>query len=98
MGNMDIQALERLIETECPVRVPIVVLSVTNNSGGGKLVSTANIRGGEGGRFAAWNPDVPGRLPLLRKTPGFSASGETEFAGWIPKQIAQKMFSYVYSC
>ena len=43
-GNMDVEAMEKCIIEKGAENIPLVILTVTNNSGGGQPVSMQNIR------------------------------------------------------
>ncbi|HEX2983875.1 MAG TPA: tryptophanase [Ignavibacteriales bacterium] len=43
-GNMDIAALEKFIKEKGKENIPLVMITITNNSGGGQPVSMQNIR------------------------------------------------------
>lgn len=44
-GNMDLQQLENVIKEKGAQSITMVIMTITNNSGGGQPVSMANIRG-----------------------------------------------------
>jgi len=96
-GNMDVAALERLILAEGARNIPLVMLTVTDNSGGGQPVSMENIAAV---RQVASRHGIPFYLDACRfaENAWFIAQHEPGYAEQSPKQIAQKMFSYADGC
>jgi len=96
-GNMDVEALRRLIAAEGADKIPLVMLTVTNNSGGGQPVSMANIAAVKAVCAAH---GIPFYLDACRfaENAWFIREREPGYAGWSPKRIAQKMFSYADGC
>src|SRR6266853_1692063 len=96
-GNMDVAALERLIAAEGAAKIPLIMLTVTNNSGGGQPVSMANI---EAVKQVASRHGIPLYLDACRfaENAYFIKQREFGYAGMSPKQIAQKMFSLADGC
>ncbi len=43
-GNMDVDRLRKFIEKKGPGKIPLVMMTITNNSGGGQPVSIKNIK------------------------------------------------------
>ncbi len=43
-GNMNVEALEKCIQEKKPENIPMVIITVTNNSSGGQPVSMENVR------------------------------------------------------
>jgi tyrosine phenol-lyase len=96
-GNMDVGALGELIRREGKERVPLIMLTVTNNSGGGQPVSMANIAAVK--EVAAFH-GIPLYLDACRfaENAWFIREREAGYADWTPKKIAQKMFSLADGC
>jgi tyrosine phenol-lyase len=96
-GNMDVAALEPLIHRVGRERIPLVMLTVTNNSGGGQPVSMENVR-----QVSAVCKRH--RIPLYFDACRFAENAwfiklrEKGYADKTPKQIAQEMFHYGDGC
>ena len=96
-GDMDVDALEALIARVGREKIPLVMLTVTNNSGGGQPVSMANVR-------LVSAVCRRHRIPLYFDACRFAENSyfiklrEKGYENKTPKQIAQEMFSYGDGC
>jgi tryptophanase len=96
-GSMDVEALERLIDEKGASHIPLVMITVTNNSGGGQPVSMANI---EAVRRLTERRGIPLYLDACRfaENAWLIKQHEPDYEDWTPREIAQKMFSLADGC
>ncbi len=96
-GNMDVEALEGLITEVGRQRVPLVMLTITNNSGGGQPVSMENVRQVSS---VCRQHGIPLYFDACRfaENSYFIKLREPGYASKSAKQIAQEMFSYGDGC
>jgi len=96
-GNMDVEALETWIQNVGRDHIPLVMITVTNNSGGGQPVSMQNVK-------AVSAICRQHGIPLYFDACRFSENSyfiklrEPGYENKTPKEIAQEMFSYGDGC
>jgi tryptophanase len=93
-GNMDVAALEATIEEVGADRIPLVMVTVTNNSGGGQPVSLENLRAV---RSVCDTHGLPFFLDAARfaENAWFIKLREDGQQDRTPREIAAEMFSLV---
>jgi tryptophanase len=96
-GDVDIEALRAAIVARGVEKVPLVMVTVTNNSGGGQPVSMANLRAV---RAVCDEFGLPMFLDACRfaENSWFIKMREEGYAEKTPKEIAQEMFSIADGC
>jgi tyrosine phenol-lyase len=96
-GNMDVEALEGLIARVGRDKVPLVMLTITNNSGGGQPVSLENVRAVS--KVCRRN-DIPLYIDACRfaENAYFIKQREPGYSGKPVADIARELMSYADGC
>jgi len=96
-GNMDVKRLNRFIEDVGAQRIPLAMLTITNNSGGGQPVSLANIRAV---KQVLSGHDIPLFIDACRYAENvyFIKQREASYGNKTTLEIACEIFSYADGC
>jgi len=96
-GNIDLAGLERLIQQRGAENIPLCMITITNNAGGGQPVSMENIRKTK--ELLSRH-----RIPLFLDACRFAENAffikkrERGYSEKTPREIAREMFSYADGC
>ena len=96
-GNIDIEKLEKFINEKGVSNIPVIMLTITNNTGGGQPVSMENIKQASG---IAKKYNIPFYIDACRfaENAYFIKRNEKGFKNSKIKDIVQEMFSYADGC
>ena len=96
-GNMDLVALNRVIKEKGAENIPLCIITVTNNSGGGQPVSMGNIR--DVRKICSEN-NIPVFIDACRfaENSYFIKLREKGYADKPVFEIARELFSYADGC
>ncbi|MFD2874248.1 tryptophanase [Mucilaginibacter ximonensis] len=96
-GNMDTEKLEAFVLEKGAENISLVIITVTNNSGGGQPVSMANIKAV---KAICVKYQIPMFIDACRFAENcyFIKQREPGFEGMTIKAIAQELFSYADGC
>ncbi len=96
-GNMDTEALKKFIAEKGAENIPLVLITVTNNSGGGQPVSMGNVKEV---RKICSEHNIPMFIDACRfaENSYFVKLREEGYANKTVEEIAQELFSYADGC
>lgn len=96
-GNMDIEALDNFIMEKGAENIPLIMMTITNNSNGGQPVSMRNIRDA---KSIAKKHGIPFFIDACRfaENAFFIKKREEGYQNKSVKEIAREFFSYADGC